>query len=190
MPDGYHRGLRQIERSPGTSVTDIRPERLFEPERHRIVELHKSRKDILSGLVFIGFALAFGIGALDYPIGSALRMGAGYFPLVLSAILGAFGIAILIKGLMHKGAIESLGVVPWRGSLLILGAVFFFGFCLTGLGFMPTLFVTVFASALASRSMSVLGAAALGLGMVVLCYVIFVEGLGVTIPLLGSWLTV
>jgi hypothetical protein len=153
------------------------------------LELHKSSKDILSGLAFIGFAVAFGVGALGYPMGSATRMGAGYFPFALAVILAAFGVAILVKGVMHRGPIETLGVVPWRGGALILGAIVFFGFFIVRLGFVPTLFVTVFASALASRMMSVLGALALALGMIVLSYVIFVKGLGVTVPLVGPWLT-
>ncbi|KQT43198.1 hypothetical protein ASG43_15760 [Aureimonas sp. Leaf454] len=132
---------------------------------------------------------AFGAGALGYPMGTATRMGAGYFPLALSIILAAFGVAILVKGMLHRGPVESLGIVPWRGGFLILAAIIFFGFFVTRLGFVPTLFVTVFASALASRTMSVLGALALALGMIVLCYVIFVQGLGVTLPLIGPWLT-
>jgi hypothetical protein len=155
----------------------------------RAVELHKSQKDILSGLVFIGFGAAFAAGALGYPMGTATRMGAGYFPFALSLILAAFGIAILVKGVLHRGPAEALGVVPWRGAALILGAIIFFGFSITRLGFVPTLFVTVFASALASRTMTILGALALALGMVVLCYVIFIRGLGVTVPLVGPWLT-
>ncbi|KQT64471.1 MULTISPECIES: tripartite tricarboxylate transporter TctB family protein [unclassified Aureimonas] len=154
------------------------------------MELRKSRKDILSGLVFIGIGAAFAVGALGYPMGTATRMGAGYFPFALSLILVAFGVAILVKGFRNHGAAETLGTVPWRGGALILGAIVFFGFCLTGLGFVPTLFVTVFASALASRSMTALGALALALGMVVLCYVIFIKGLGVTVPLFGPWLPV
>ena len=38
-------------------------------------------KDILSGLIFVGFGAAFGYAATGYPLGTAFRMGPGYFPL-------------------------------------------------------------------------------------------------------------
>lgn len=42
--------------------------------------------DFLAGLVMLGIgALAFYM-ALDYPFGSAVRMGPGYFPRVLAVI--------------------------------------------------------------------------------------------------------
>ena len=41
-------------------------------------------KDFLSGLHFIGIGALGIFMAQDYPMGSALRMGPGYFPIVLS----------------------------------------------------------------------------------------------------------
>ena len=35
----------------------------------------RAKKDVYAGLMFIAFGLLFGIGALNYPMGSALRMG-------------------------------------------------------------------------------------------------------------------
>jgi hypothetical protein len=45
----------------------------------------------MSGVIFVGIgAIALTI-ARDYPMGSALRMGPGYFPNVLGGILILFG---------------------------------------------------------------------------------------------------
>jgi hypothetical protein len=151
------------------------------------VHLQKSVKDILSGLIFLGFGTAFAITALGYPMGTALRMGAGFFPFGLGVLLAGFGVAILIKGLLHRGIAEDLGPIPWRGAVLILGALIFFGACVRGLGLVPTLFVTVLVSALASRTLAPWAALALAAGMTIVCYVIFVRGLGVTVPLFGPW---
>ena len=41
--------------------------------------------------------------------------------------------------------------MPWRGAVLILGALVFFGATIRGLGLVPALFGTAFLSALASR---------------------------------------
>ena len=44
--------------------------------------VRRALKDILAGSVFIGLGLAFALGALAYSIGTPLRMGPGYVPLV------------------------------------------------------------------------------------------------------------
>ena len=54
------------------------------------VALHENR-GVMSGVMFVGIgAIALTI-ARNYPMGSALRMGPGYFPNVLGGILILFG---------------------------------------------------------------------------------------------------
>ena len=91
-------------------------------------------KDILSGLIFVGFGAAFGYAASGYPIGTAFRMGPGYFPLVLAGALAALGVAIVVKGVTAAAAETPIGPVPWRGAILILAALVFFGATVRGLG--------------------------------------------------------
>ena len=78
------------------------------------------------------FALFFGLQSLGLELGTAFRMGPGYFPLVLSAVLLGFGLLILI-GSWRMERFESMGAqlyampgfVPGMlGSvLLMLGTV-------------------------------------------------------------------
>ncbi|MYZ48287.1 tripartite tricarboxylate transporter TctB family protein [Propylenella binzhouense] len=149
----------------------------------------KSVKDLLAGLAFIAFGLAFGYAALGYELGTALRMGPGYFPLVLAGILVALGIGVIVEGML-AGEGGDIGTVPWRGAALILGALVFFGYAVQGLGLAPTLFVTVFLAALASQRTGIPTAALLALALTAFCIAIFVYGLGVTLPLVGPWLPV
>lgn len=151
------------------------------------MEQHKSLRDILSGLIFIGFGIAFGVASLGYNLGTALRMGPGFFPLVLAGILGLLGVAIVIKGLRSsdRGAI---GTASLRGLVLITAALVFFGATVRGLGLAPSLFVTIFLTALASRLNGPVAAFVLALGMTLLCVLIFIYGLGVTVPVFGGWL--
>ena len=51
--------------------------------------MHDARKDLLAGGTFVGFGLAFAITSTTYEVGIALRMGPGYFPLVLGGLLVA-----------------------------------------------------------------------------------------------------
>ena len=55
--------------------------------------------DALAGLLFIAFGLLFGVQALGLELGTAFRMGPGYFPLVLSGILILLGLAIVASAI-------------------------------------------------------------------------------------------
>ncbi|WP_119460369.1 tripartite tricarboxylate transporter TctB family protein [Rhodospirillaceae bacterium SYSU D60014] len=144
-------------------------------------------KDLLAGLVFIAFGLAFGYASLGYDIGSALRMGPGYFPLFLSGILTVLGVVILVQGFFQTEE-SPIGPTPWLALVLLVGALFIFGFTVQGLGLVPSLMITVFMSAFASRHTGVLGAIALTIGLTLVCVLIFVYGLGLPLRLLGPWL--
>lgn len=145
-------------------------------------------KDILSGLIFVGFGLAFGYAASGYAIGTALRMGPGYFPLVLAAALVALGVAIVVKGVTAAASDSEMGPVPWRGAVLILLALVYFGATVRGLGLIAAVFGAAFLSALASRSNGPVAAATIAAALTVGCVLIFHYGLGVPVPLRGPWL--
>ena len=144
-------------------------------------------KDIASGLIFVGFGVAFGYAATGYELGTAFRMGPGYFPLVLAAALVVLGIAILVKGVTAAASDTPIGVVPWRGVVLVLAALAFFGATIRGLGLVPALFGTAYLSALASRHNSPVAALAIAAALTAACVVIFHYGLGVSVPLFGPW---
>lgn len=147
----------------------------------------KSRKDLLSGLIFIGFGLAFGYATLGYDIGTALRMGPGYFPLVLSAIMVLLGAVITVQSFASGPDATPLGRVPWLGVALIGGGIVFFGLTVRGLGLAPALFVTTFMSALASERTGAVLALALAGFLTLVSMVIFVWALGLPLRMFGPW---
>ena len=145
--------------------------------------------DILAGLIFVAFGLAFAIASLRYGLGTPLRMGPGYFPLVLGGILVLLGLLIVGKGFVSSpGAEGRLGSVPWRALFLIVLAVLFFGLTVRGLGLVPATAVTALLTALASYRTSILAAVAIAAGLTVLCVLIFVVALQLRLPLFGPWL--
>ena len=145
--------------------------------------------DILAGLVFVAFGLAFATTSLSYELGTPLRMGPGYFPLVLGGILVFLGLLIVGKGFVSgAGAEGRLGNVPWRALLLIVLAVLFFGLTVRGLGLVPATAVTALLTALASYRTGILAAVAIAAGLTVLCVLIFVLALQLRLPLFGPWL--
>src|SRR5437879_6360736 len=48
----------------------------------------RAPKDFWAGVMFLGFAVVAVLAARGYSLGSADRMGPGYFPLLLGLVLG------------------------------------------------------------------------------------------------------
>ena len=63
-------------------------------------------KDFWSGVMLIAIGAAAVVIGRDYPFGTALRMGAGFFPLVLGAVLVLFGVLM-----QHAGFVPALFVL-------------------------------------------------------------------------------
>ena len=151
------------------------------------MKLHDARKDLLSGAVFTGFGLAFAIAAANYEVGSPLRMGPGFFPLVLGVLLVVLGVSVAVKGFV-AGEGGEIGTVPWRSLLLLLAAILFFGFTVRDLGLAPALFVTVLLAGLAGRNPRLIPALVIAVSLTALSVLIFVVILQLRLKLVGPWL--
>ena len=72
---------------------------------------------------FVGFGLAFAVGSLRYELGTPLRMGPGYFPLLVGGILAALGLADRRARDSSPARLSSFGSDPWRAVAAIVLAV-------------------------------------------------------------------
>jgi hypothetical protein len=151
------------------------------------VERRRSLPDILAGGIFVVIGGGFAVGSLSYGLGTPLRMGPGFFPLAVGAIVAALGLGIVVKGLI-AGEVAEFGPIPWRAVAAIALALVFFGFTVRRLGFIPTSLVTAFLTTLASTKVRLLTAAAVAVGLTLASTLIFVVGLQLRIPLWGPWL--
>ena len=151
------------------------------------MERRRSLPDVLAGGIFVLIGGAFVVGSLGYELGTPLRMGPGYFPLLVGAILAALGLTVLVKGLV-AGEVPAFGPVPWRAVVVIVVAILFFGFTVRRLGFVPSSAVTALLTTLASPRMRPLTAIAVAAGLTVAATLIFVVGLQLRLPLWGPWL--
>ena len=116
------------------------------------VEL-SNNKDFLAGLLMIVVGAAGFYMALDYPFGSALRMGPGYFPRVLAGILIAFGLYVGIRGLMSPERVE--GIWGWKPLALITASLWLFGWLMDRTGLILALIVLIFVAARAGQAYGV-----------------------------------
>lgn len=146
-----------------------------------------SRNDIRAGAIFIAFGGYFVLEALTYELGTPFRMGPGFMPVLLGAILVALGLAVAVNG-YRRSQPDEIRPIPWRALAMVLGGIIFFAATVRGLGFVPVVFVTALGSALGSKLNTMLFAVVLAVGLTILCTAVFVYGLGAVIPLFGPWL--
>jgi len=68
----------------------------------------KSPKDFWAGLMFIGFgAFAVAWSLTHYQMGTAVRMGPGYFPVMLGGLLAVLGAAVFAESLIAAPAADA-----------------------------------------------------------------------------------
>jgi hypothetical protein len=81
----------------------------------------RNNKDFLGGLLLIGLGAIGFYMALDYPFGSAMRMGPGYFPRALAGILIAFGVYVMIRGIRSGEKVS--GIWGWKPLAFITASL-------------------------------------------------------------------
>ena len=145
----------------------------------------KSPKDFWAGLMFTGFGLLFMIGAGNYDLGSAARMGPAYFPTILGILLTVIGIISILRSFLKSGT--PIGVIAWKGLALIAASTILFGLIVRGAGLAIALPLLVIVSALASARFSWKYSLAEAVVITVFCILVFLKGLGVPLSILGSW---
>jgi hypothetical protein len=156
------------------------------PPAAKAAGLIRSPKDFWTGAIYVLFGgLAFFI-ARDYGFGTASRMGPGYFPTVLSALLVLIGVISLVRSFIVAG--EPLGDFAIKSGALIILATILFGYLINRAGLIIALLALVLVSAAASEKFRFEWQAVAGLiALIAFCALIFVYGLGVPMPLIGTW---
>lgn len=142
-------------------------------------------KDFWSGLIFLVVgATAFWL-ARAYETGSAGSMGPGYFPTVLSVLLTVIGGVSVLRSLW--GAHEPIGRWALRRAALVLLAVVLFGLLLRGAGLAIAVATLVLVAARAHPRFGLVRHGLLAAALSGLCVLLFVWGLGLSVPAVGHW---
>lgn len=149
----------------------------------------KSQRDFWSGLMFIAVGAGFAWGATNYSFGSSARPGPGYFPFGLGIILAALGALVTFKALtIESEGGDPIGKFAWKPLLVILGAVALFGALLPTLGLVVALPVLVILSGFAGDEFHIGEALINAVVLTVGSWLIFIKGLGLTLPLWPAFL--
>jgi len=145
----------------------------------------RNPKDFWTGIIYIFFGAGALIIARDYPMGTALKMGPAYFPGILSVLLVLIGIISLVRSAIKPGT--PIGNYAFKGMFLVITATLLFGFIVRGGGLIIALPVLVIVSAYASIRFRWPTAIAMAAGLTFFCILIFLKGLGIPLPMLGTW---
>ena len=149
----------------------------------------RSQKDFASGLMFVLVGLGFSFVARGYSMGTAAKMGPGYFPFLLGLVLALLGAIVTLGSLSMKGEKDQLARWDLKTLLWILGSVVLFGLLLKPLGMVLSVFVLVLVSSMASHEFSWKGALANGVVLVLISLGAFVYGINLQMPVWPAFIT-
>lgn len=144
----------------------------------------RENQDLWSGIMLIAIGVVAVVIARNYPFGTALRMGPGWFPTVLGSILAVFGLFFVARAFRSTEKIES-GWSP-RALIVIPVALVLFGILMVYAGFVPALMVLIFGSGFATGDFRPIEALLLTVGLTFGCVVVFIWGLGLPYPLFAG----
>ena len=142
----------------------------------------KNPTDFWTGLLFGGFGLFMSIyAATHYQLGTAVRMGPGYFPLWVGGLVALLGAVVLMQSLRLEG--PPLPRMHWRPLLLLLAGGVAFGYLLKPLGMVLATVVLVLVSALGGHEFRWREALLLAVALAIFSIGVFVYALGLPFPL-------
>lgn len=144
----------------------------------------RAPKDFWSGVMFCGFAMVGILAARGYSLGSAGKMGPGYFPLLLGGVLAILGAVLIGRSLVLDG--EPLPRVQMLPLAVLALAVCLFGVLIEPFGLLVALAVLTLVSAWAGPQFSLNEAVALAAALTVFSVGIFVYALGLPLPIWPS----
>jgi hypothetical protein len=150
------------------------------------VERIRNPKDFWAGVLFV----LVGVGALilgsRYNLGTAARMGPGYFPRILGIMLIVLGGIIAMRGLRLNGT--PISPFKWRPIVTVLGSVVLFGLIVTKLGMAISVVILIVLASTASPEFRPKEALLSGVLLSALAVGVFVIGLKLQVPIWPTFL--
>lgn len=129
--------------------------------------------------MFLVIGVIFFVGSYNYSMGTAARMGPGYFPRSLGAILALLGVIICAVGLKNQAQWAQTNGIGWTWTpvILVTLAVVLFGVSLPSLGIVAAIVVLIALSGYAAHDKNYRELAMISIIMCLFCAAVFVYGL-------------
>jgi hypothetical protein len=135
--------------------------------------------DLISGLFLTALGLFFVIYAQRYNMGTLNRMGPAYFPVALGAVMALLGLLIAVPAWSRAGVAPD---VDWKTMAIVISSVVLFGVTLQTFGVIFATMTTLVVASLADNDITWRERAILIVTVPPIIYLIFIFGLGMTVP--------
>jgi hypothetical protein len=141
----------------------------------------RNPKDFCAGALFVAVGVATVLLSTRYTLGTAARMGPGYFPRMLGILLIVLGGVLAARGFKFSGS----GFTPfrWRPALVVLGSVVLFGAIVRPLGVALSTVILIVAASAASHEFRPRESLVVGVLLAALAVGVFVVGLQLQLPI-------
>lgn len=138
------------------------------------------RADFWAGLACLAFGATFVWIGTDYPLGTGGRIGPGYAPRLLGALLMGIGALLSLRAPFTSDAIET--TFRPRPVLLVLAAVLAFAIAFKFGGLIPAILASVMIANFAAPENGWQSAIGLGGILALFSWALFVKALKLPIP--------
>ena len=145
----------------------------------------RNPKDFWSGAMFVAVGAAALVLGSKYTLGSAARMGPGFFPRLLGIMLVMLGAILALRALSADG--PPVPRFRWWPALLVLGSVVMFGQIVQTVGLALATVLLILVASAASREFRWKEAVVAGVALAALSVGVFIVGLKLALPIWPSF---
>jgi hypothetical protein len=149
----------------------------------------RNHRDFWSGVLFITTGLLFMALSRQYTLGTAAKMGPGYFPTILGGLMAFLGLLILLPSLAKRGPEVRVDKMDFKSIVMVLVAVAVYAATLPKLGFIVSLFLLIGISSFASHEFKVKTTVISAFVLLAFSWGVFIKGLELQFPFLPTFLT-
>jgi hypothetical protein len=149
----------------------------------------RNHRDFWAGILFLVTGILFMYLSRQYQLGTAAKMGPGYFPTILGGLMAVLGLLTLLPSIRARTPEVRINKIDLRMIVLILVAVAVYALTLPKLGFIVALFLLILISSIASHEFNLKTTLISAVVLLVFSYLVFVKGLELQFPFLPWFMT-
>jgi hypothetical protein len=142
-------------------------------------------KDLASGMLFILFGIGSALVASEYEFGTPIRMGPGFFPIIMGGAIALLGVIVAVGAILSPGKDEPIATIHFGPIFFVSIAIIGFGLLVERAGLAPALLALIVLSSFARKERNLMELGLICLTLMAVVWVIFLKLLEVRIPMVA-----